>query len=318
MPSRTHHLPEHFDATSFQRIASLRTADPEVFAKLNRHGPVSGPAFYKKFGSGSNVACLIQRNSPVLMVAHVDTVLAPSAEVRLDGRKLYHNALDNRLGVYLGLEVLPAMGLPVDLLLTTGEEEGMSSAALMNTRKQYRWIFSFDRKGEDVVLYQYTSGPLLDILQGAGFAVGDGSYSCIAELEHLGASGINFGCGMADYHSQDAYCDLSALARQLKRFEAFYQQNSAFYFPHPLPEGARSRAGLHEWVVPFESLLWQLEFHRHRKADKAAEECQRRLAFLLSVAPELRTEFSAELASLPELAPDRAAPRRKPKTRPAS
>jgi len=40
------------------------------------------------------------------------------------------------------------MGLPVDLLLTTGEERGESSAAVFRTRKTYKWIFSFDRLGD--------------------------------------------------------------------------------------------------------------------------------------------------------------------------
>ena len=129
--------------------------------------------------------------------------------------------------VYLGLEVFPAMGLPVDLLLTTGEERGESSAAVFRTRKQYKWIFSFDRMGDDVVCYQYECSALTNLLRGAGFRIGVGTYSCISELEHLGCCGINFGCGMFDYHTDGAYCDLPMLGAQLERFAQFYGLNAA-------------------------------------------------------------------------------------------
>jgi hypothetical protein len=43
---------------------------------------------------------------------------------------------------------------------------------------------------------------------------------------------MNFGCGMYDYHSEGAYCDLAALGRQLRRFSAFYRKYSATSLPH--------------------------------------------------------------------------------------
>ena len=304
MPPRVPKLPEHFDLDAFMRIASLRSSDPEVFARRNRHGPVAGPTFYKKFGESPHCACLIQRNSPILMVAHVDTVTDPMRKAHIDGGRLYHNAMDNRLGVYLGLEVLPAMGLHTDLLLTTDEEHGHSTASLANTRKQYSWIFSFDRKGDDVVCYQYDNPYLTEILEGAGFAVGEGSYSCIAELEHLGCCGVNFGNGMADYHSDQAYCDLAQLNRQLKRFTDFYAKYADLWFPHRPSAGVRNRADIHTLAVPAESLLWQYEFHLKREADNAAFRDRADLGLLLRIAPELRQEFAEELANRPELAAD--------------
>jgi hypothetical protein len=166
------------------------------------------------------------------MVAHVDTVLDPRRVAEIVGGRLYHNAIDNRLGVCLGLEVLPAMGIQVDLLLTTGEEEGQSTAALFQALKQYRWMFSFDRRAEDVVCYQYECGPLTQTLNACGFRVGSGTYSCIAELQHLGCCGMNFGCGMFDYHGARAYCDLAMLDRQLKRFAGFYCEYSGVLLQH--------------------------------------------------------------------------------------
>ena len=43
---------------------------------------------------------------------------------------------------------------------------------------------------------------------------------------------MNFGCGMYDYHSEGAYCDLAALVRQLRRFSAFFRKYSATLLPH--------------------------------------------------------------------------------------
>ena len=164
-----------FSAAAFERIATVRSQDPRVFVGLDRsgrRGRENGFARCRDFGEACRSACLIDRNGPVLMVAHVDTVLMPGKKAGIRGDRLYHNAVDNRLGVYLGMELLPSLGIGVDLLLTTGEEEGYSTAAVFRTRKRYHWMFSFDRKGEDVVLYQYERPSLVATLREAGFAVG--------------------------------------------------------------------------------------------------------------------------------------------------
>jgi len=155
-----------FSAAAFERIATVRSQDPRVFGGLDRsgrRGRENGFPRCREYGEACRSACLIDRNSPVLM---------PGKKAGIRGDRLYHNAVDNRLGVYLGMELLPSLGIGVDLLLTTGEEEGYSTAALFRTRKRYHWMFSFDRKGEDVVLYQYERPSLVATLREAGFAVG--------------------------------------------------------------------------------------------------------------------------------------------------
>ena len=284
--------PPEFSLEGFERVASIRSTNPVDFARLNRHFAPSSPSFFKTFGRGERTACLIQRNSPILMVAHVDTVLTPEKKARVVGSKIYHRAVDNRLGTYLGLEVLPAMGIDVDLLLTTGEEAGASTAGIFTTRKQYRWIFSFDRRGDDVVCYQYECLALIKILEAAGFALGTGSYSCISELESLGCCGLNFGCGMADYHGDQSHFDLDVLAKQISRFAEFYRRYSSLHFPHDTPEG---RQNLHPWAVSIESLFWQLEYHIDQAADDAAENCIADLNRLFACAPELKADFAGEL-----------------------
>ncbi len=253
-----------FSVQKYQRIAGQRSRHPEVLAQLHRQRPDGHEAICRVFGTASRTACLIPRGSPVLMVAHVDTVLEPHCAAEIRGNRLYHTGLDNRLGVYLGLEVLPAMGLNVDLLLTTDEEAGCSTAALLRTRKQYNWMFSFDRTGADVVCYQYDCAPLTLILNGCGFRVGAGTYSCIAELRHLRCCGMNFGCGMFDYHGAGAYCDLGMLNRQLKRFAAFYCGYSGVLLEHRLPAGCSSQH------VPVADLILRIpaEFEKDLKQRK--------------------------------------------------
>ena len=298
-------LPPKFDLAAFSRIANHPSHNPEDFARMNHYGPLLAPVFYKKFGEGERCACLIQRNSPILMVAHVDTVLQVDGRAPvLDGNRLFHPGMDNRMGVYLGLEVIPAMNLHVDLLLTTDEEQGASTSALVRTRKRYKWIFSFDRKGDDVVCYQYDNPELYRILTDSGFSVGQGSYSCITEMEHMECCGINFGCGMADYHSDSAYCDLLQLTQQLQRFSQFYGQYADLWFPHT-PAGQQSRRTIgHPWAENAESILWQYEFHRSNGSTAAADKAKEHLWKLLSYSPELRGVLAAEMAQFPELIPE--------------
>ncbi|MCP6726064.1 hypothetical protein NL526_28810, partial [Klebsiella pneumoniae] len=67
-------------------------------------------------------------------------------------------AHDDRLGLYYIMEILPSLGINVDVLLTTDEEIGQSSASEFKKAegKQYNWMFMFDRHGYgNVVMYQY-------------------------------------------------------------------------------------------------------------------------------------------------------------------
>ena len=233
-PHKTKNIPfpEFFNLSIFQEIANLRTTNPSDFAKWNiRRSRNPGKVYH--FGVEPH-ACLIDRGSRILMVAHVDTVIDTGGLSSVSDSRLHHPAIDNRLGVYLGLHLLPLMGLDCDLLLSTDEEVGASTAAAFrpNRPHHYHWMFSFDRGGEDLVLYQYTCDALISILKKSGFVVGKGTYSCISELTHLGIAGVNFGAGMHDYHTPDAYCDLRQLNRQLLRFKRFYVAHAHHHLPY--------------------------------------------------------------------------------------
>ena len=72
----------------------------------------------------------------VLGVAHLDTVM--NRTPRLRDSVVIAPQLDDRLGVFCLLNLLPSMGITVDVLLTTGEERGRTTAA--NFYGSYNWI----------------------------------------------------------------------------------------------------------------------------------------------------------------------------------
>ena len=160
----------------------------------------------------------------VLGVAHLDTVL-PATHFAHDGDRVICPTLDDRLGVYLLLDVLPLLGVKFDLLLTDGEERGCSTARWFVPPRGYNWMFSFDRAGTDVVLYQYDTPANRRLLQRAGFQVGVGSYSDIADLDFLGCAGFNFGTGYHRQHKPDCYANLGETREMVSRFVRFWNQN---------------------------------------------------------------------------------------------
>lgn len=171
------------------------------------------------------------RGAKILGVAHLDTVLNPSP-LRQEGSLVFHPCLDDRLGVYILLEILPQFGIEFDLLLTEGEEQGRSTAAHFKADKQYNWMFSFDRAGTDVVMYQYQDPTLERMIEYNGMDVGVGSFSDIAFLEHLRCKGFNFGTGYYNNHSPEAFANLDHAKMMIHSFVAFYKACKDTELPH--------------------------------------------------------------------------------------
>ena len=143
--------------------------------------------------------------SSVLAVAHLDTVMPAERRAArfVDteaGTVVFSGALDDRLGAYIILELLPALGITYDWLLTVGEETGQSTADFFEPAKDYDWIIEFDRGGTDVVMYQYEDSDTRKAVLDCGAMIGDGIFSDISYMEHLGVKGFNWGCGYRDYH----------------------------------------------------------------------------------------------------------------------
>lgn len=168
--------------------------------------------------------------SDILAVAHLDTVQDDRICSVVDtaaGLLAASGGLDDRLGVYVILDMLPKLGITCDWLLTTDEEIGQSTAVMFNTKKEYNWIIQFDRGGTDVVMYQYETDQLCEMVRACGAQVGQGSFSDICMLDFLGVAGFNWGVGYRDYHSARSHAWLEDTFRMVARFVKFHKANGS-------------------------------------------------------------------------------------------
>jgi len=171
----------------------------------------------------------------VLAVAHVD--VAPSITKY---RTMFYQAenvtyspsLDDRLGVYILMDLLPKLGLTFDLLLTTDEEIGQSTAQLFKTKKDYKWMFQFDRSGVDVVMYEYDTPANRRLLNQVGLITGIGSFSDICFLDFLGCTGFNFGTGYYNEHTLQCHMVEDDTIKMIKGFILFFNQNSDIFLDY--------------------------------------------------------------------------------------
>lgn len=173
----------------------------------------------------------------ILAIAHLDTVNKDNHFYPLkfrDETHIYSTRCDDRLGVYVLLWLFPIYGIKADLLLTTDEEIGMSTASLFKTEKKYNWMLQFDRRGEDAVTYSYNDKPWKEALA-KSFTIGVGSSSDICKLEELGICGVNIGSGYHDEHNLKAFFVEEELSRQFGKFLNFYQVNKNIRYEHTIP-----------------------------------------------------------------------------------
>lgn len=203
-------------------------------------------------GTAKEPAIYIDNGSSVLAVAHLDyvpqtthfrtvTIKKPKGASRT---LIFNGQVDDRLGAYIILSLLPGMGIKPDVLLTTNEERGASTASLFTAPKKYNWMFQFDRSGTDVVMYQYREARYTKLLEDSGFRTGIGSYSDIADLGHLGCAGFNFGTGYYRNHDETAYAEADEIVRMVALFARFYEKNRAIEMPSTA--GKRSKWGYYD------------------------------------------------------------------------
>lgn len=209
----------------------------------------------------------------ILAVAHTDFVSKTKhfQHLQLDDRHLIFNGqLDDRLGIYTILDVLPSMGLKFDVLLTDLEEVGASTAGDFRTDKKYNWMFMFDRRGVDAVTYQYDSREWLASLS-KHVDIGRGSFSDISKLGHLGCSGVNVGCGYYEEHSPTHHMNVEHWKEQVRRFASFYQAFHDRLFPHEETDWCSTSSGWGNdafWRDPEDA---EIEAYYRRKWRKSTE-----------------------------------------------
>lgn len=202
------------------RSAELRRVLSQPIAAFEDLGTLRTYEGTGKYGLGGRTI-YINRGSPVLAIAHLDSVQKPK-NFWMNGTYIAATTLDNRLGAWLMLYGLPALGIKPDVLLTENEECGQSTARFFEAEKEYNWAFSFDRTGDDVACYQYLNEKIEDAFWEYDLFATHGSYSDVVDLD-IGVCGFNFGCGMYDYHYEDAYCRISELCVQVSRFVYWYE-----------------------------------------------------------------------------------------------
>jgi hypothetical protein len=174
----------------------------------------------------------IDNGSDILAVAHLDTVKQERHFHHLtlgDNQEyIFSPALDDRLGVYIILDVLPQLGIKVDVLLTDNEERGQSNAYHFKTKKNYRWLFQFDRaEVNDVAMYDYLSQKYVDIFSKYGLSAVSGSYTDIRDMTHLQRIGFNFSVGydMRECHSLFSHAKIRDILACIGSFVRFYDDN---------------------------------------------------------------------------------------------
>lgn len=171
----------------------------------------------------------IDNGSPVLGVCHLDYVEIKYhfAVADLSGTTVFCPRLDDRLGVYLLLDVVPYLVThPYDILLTTGEETGHSSAVHFKTDKAYDWIFELDRRGLDAVTYHAESKEWRSALGAHNWSIGYGSYSDISSLKTTQpCCMVNFGIGYHDEHTRVCHAFISDIEKSVRRVASFYNAN---------------------------------------------------------------------------------------------
>lgn len=177
--------------------------------------------------------------SNILAVAHLDTVIAHDRRTATfvnteAGPVVFSGALDDRLGAYTILELLPRLGLKFDILLTVGEESGRSTAEYFEAPegKEYHWMIEFDRGGTDVVMYQYDDSELRSLVRSSGARPADGIFSDISYMEHLEIKGLNWGVGYRDYHGPRGHAWLEDYWMMIGHFIKFHDANKDTYLPH--------------------------------------------------------------------------------------
>ena len=168
-----------------------------------------------------------------LIVCHADTVVKGG-----DGphdfsydpltHKAVSIALDDRLGIACMFYGIKNKSFLRDcaMLICDDEEIGNSSAQVFTQDIAPNFLVELDRRGTDVVCYQYDSALLRSLIESVGFRVGNGSFSDICYLENFGVVGFNVGVGYHREHSTECHAVLTDTDSQLTKLGLFFDRFS--------------------------------------------------------------------------------------------
>jgi len=236
------------------------------YKTLEKYCAASIPKIFKQSGGkirGKPGAqhVFLDNGAHILTVVHADTVqkFQGLTATAINGiENIFCSTLDDRLGIYTALEILPQLGILTDILITENEEKAASTAKDFIPEKNYNWILGLDRSGKDVVTYDY-DWPINTLK--SFFKVNYGTFSDICCLDHLECLGFNLGIGYHDEHSSRAYMIVPEYLENLRRLTDFYTKNSEIRYQHiPSPY-----TGTWDWN-------WDREYWCKECIDKVWEE----------------------------------------------
>ena len=204
--------------------------------------------------------CLYIRTHPdskVLAVGHTDYVMfTDEPQISMDQSKIKAPQLDDRLGCWVILSLLPfniPKDKPYDILLTDCEECGKSTGVLFNPPegKQYNWMFQFDRRGTEVVMYDYETKDLKALVEKYGFKVGNGSFTDIAVMDQLGCAGFNVGTAYYSEHSKECHGNMPELIQQVARWKKFYSEQYDTHLIGDMVKAKQARERKTDWLYAY-------------------------------------------------------------------
>lgn len=190
---------------------------------------------YKKIHSRAKSYIYAEGNSPVMLIAHIDTVKNPTPFIGYDTEKqiIFNSDIektvnycgigaDDRAGVIAILEIMK--DFKPHILFTDGEETGCCGARDFITdfkeMKNINLLIELDRKGsKDCIFYKGDGNDdLIKYIEGFGFEKAYGSYTDICVLAPAWKiGGVNLSVGYYDNHSEYEILKLNELNSTIEK-----------------------------------------------------------------------------------------------------
>jgi hypothetical protein len=177
----------------------------------------------RKFINNMAGAWFLVNKPKILFIAHRDTVRKPAGMV-IFNNYIISPVIDNRLGMNLGVNLAKTFNF-IDILITDGEEMGMSTARFIPKKvvEKYNWIFSIDRMGKYPVTYHHYNSQAYKSLIRIFGSIAYGTFSDISEIDEVFC--INFPAGHQSDHQELNYGRLDDIEDCFNKIVEFILEN---------------------------------------------------------------------------------------------